>query len=441
MTNSKTLKVFVGPYEIAGYYSNLVQGLQQINVDCDYITYSSNKFNYGGETKTPWLLKCSKSLSSIHNQHRSFISKFTFSIPAKFLRHLWAWLAIFRYDVFIFAFGASLFRGNHDLIILKLLRKRVITNLAHGFESRPPFMDGSYQTLDGKQQPSHLELLKLTQKKHRRVSRFDKYSQIIIGAPSSTSQFLKSKFINTQTMGIPFGGSNQIAEGDISLSNKEPDAPIRILHCPSHPAAKGSFLVEKAIENLRTRGYRINLVLLKEKPHSEVIDEIKLCDFVVDQVYSDTPMAGFPTEAAWFGKPAIVGGYSLDYLREFAPSNMLPPSQTCHPDDLQDTIEEFISNPKERIHLGAQAQEFVRKKWNQVEVAKRYLRLIRGDVPEDWWLVPSEIVYLEGAGQRVEITKENIKGMVELYGVESLHLKHHPTLEQACIEFAGIKTC
>ena len=65
MTNSKTLKVFVGPYEIAGYYSNLVQGLQQINVDCDYITYSSNKFNYGGETKTPWLLKCSKSLSLV----------------------------------------------------------------------------------------------------------------------------------------------------------------------------------------------------------------------------------------------------------------------------------------------------------------------------------------------------------------------------------------
>jgi hypothetical protein len=166
--------------------------------------------------------------------------------------------------------------------------------------------------------------------------------------------------------------------------------------------------------------------------------EIQHCDFVVDQLYSDTPMAGFATEVAWFGKPAVVGGYGFDYLKTSVPEGMWPPSKTCHPDQIEQAIEDLIVNREDRLRLGGEAQKFVREKWNAAEVARRYLRLIEGDIPEEWWLDPATVTYLEGFGQPVERTKENIRQMVEQFGVESLQLSHRPDLERAFLEFAGV---
>ena len=70
--------------------------------------------------------------------------------------------------------------------------------------------------------------------------------------------------------------------------------------------------------------------------------------FEIDQVYCDTPMAGFATEAAWFGKPAVVGGYGFDYLKTYVPEGMWPPSKTCHPDKIENAIESLIVNKVER---------------------------------------------------------------------------------------------
>ena len=428
-------KILIGPYDIAGYYSNLAKGLKQIGVNCDYITYVNHPFNYGGETKEPFFLKLTKYANSYVN-----ISKYPYIITkiakifGTFLSTLWAINAILKYDVFIFGFGKSLMIYNIDLVFLKYLNKKVISNMAHGSEARPIYIDGSFQSYDGSYYPSINKIITGAINSKKLVEKHHRLSTYLIGAPYSTSYFTSKKFINSFALGIPF----EYNTNNLNINRCKNDSICRILHSPSHPAAKGSPKIIDAINNLIKKGYEIEFTIIQGKSHSEVIYEIERCDFIVDQLYSDTPLAGFATEAAWFGKPAIVGGYGINSLKKYVPSGMWPPSKTCQPEDIELAIESLIINKDERILLGKSASDFVRNKWSSINVAFRYKQIIEGIIPEDWWLNPYDVRYLEGAGQTKEITKKNINNLVAKKGKNALQLSHRPDLEVAFLEFAGI---
>jgi hypothetical protein len=275
-----------------------------------------------------------------------------------------------------------------------------------------------------------------------RLRRIEKYSDVVVGAPFSTAHFAEKGFVNWFALGAPLTLGDERRSGRDGLGSEEGQVckgAFRVLHAPSHPAAKGSTKIKEAIERLKQRGYDLDLISLHGKPHASVMEEMQKCDFVVDQLYSDTPMATFAAEAAWFGKPAVVAGYGLDRLRSFVPEGMWPPSKTCRPEEIEGAIEDLIVDGEERLRLGKEAQEFVRDKWTAAAVARRYLRLIEGDVPEGWCVDPNKVIYLEGVGQPMERTKETVQLMVEKYGVQSLQLSHRPDLEKAFLEFAGMK--
>lgn len=441
MKKNSGMRVLVGPLEIAGYYSNLTLGMKALGVDVDFITYHSHPFGYGGETRQPVLLRVAKWFNRLRGvPRRVFPLKVIYALPGEIFSAMWAINAIFRYDVYIFGFGRSLLPLGLDLPLLRILGKKVITNLAHGSETRPVYINGALQTKEGVRASPKL-LFSRGRKMAQMVDRHFRYASVVIGAPFSSSQNARGRFINLFALGIPFK-ANEVENATATDCNArdEESEVIRILHAPSHPAGKGSHVIISAIEGLRKKGYLIQFLLIHGQPFSEVLAEIKKCDFVVDQIYSDTPMAGFATEAAWFGKPAVVGGYGLERLIDFVPDGMWPPSKTCHPDKIESAIEELIMDKRQLKQLGIAAQAFVREKWNAVEVAKRFLRLIEGDIPEEWWINPENIIYVDGWGQSQETTRQVIRKMVSEYGVTSLQLSHRPDLERAFLKFAGIES-
>lgn len=435
----KQVRIFVGTTEIAGYYAHLARGLRELGFICDYVSFFDHPFEYDGESKNRLLLLI-KNLRFRRKKANLSVVKFFYLLVYALMKVVWIIYSIPRYDVYIFGFGTSLVEFNIDLPILKILRKVVISNLAHGSEARPPYIDGSYQSKSG-EIPKLRDIYEITKLKKRKVCLHQKCASILIGAPFSTSHFINRPFINHFALGLPFLTRTEPAASRSKAAPLHDDGarPIRILHSPSHPVAKGSPQIVQAISNLQNKGYNIDFVLVHGKPNREVLEEIAQCDFVVDQIYSDTPMAAFATEAAWFGKPAVVGGYGLDRLRSFVPDSMWPPSLTCHPDEIERAIEYLITHPEARMQLGEAAQRFVQEKWSAVEVAKRYLRIIEGDIPDEWWLDPRQVLYLEGFGQPVERTKEVIRAMVEEYGKESLQLNHRPDLLSAFLEFAEVR--
>ncbi len=429
----KKIKVFVGPNEIAGYYLRLAKGFQEIGIKCDYVVYNNHVFNYGENKKDPYLIKISKYLNKVVVKYNKFkLFKVFIGFIKEFLLTIWALNAIIKYDVFIFGFGKSLLRANFDLILLKFLNKIVISNIGHGSEARPMYIDGSYQNFDGSSYPSINNMVLGAKKSKKLIEKHQRMCTYLIGSPLSTSYFASVNFINTFALGNP------IEYEDEEVNKNSDDSICHILHSPSHPAAKGSSIIIEAINSLIRKGYAIDFVLIYNKSNSEVISEIKRCDFVIDQLYSDTPLAGFATEAAWFGKPAIVGGYGINSLKSFIPPDMWPPSKICHPDEIEQAIESLIINKEERLLLGKNASDFVRGKWNAKMVASRYKQIIEGNIPENWWINPNEINYLHGAGQKIDITKKNIMNIIAKLGVKSLQLNHRPDLENAFLEFVDI---
>jgi glycosyltransferase involved in cell wall biosynthesis len=434
------MRVFVGPIEIAGFYSNLSQGLRSLGVECDYFNFTPHAYDYGGETTRPKILK----LADFFNRYsrksqRTLFSRLLLRISGAILEHIWAIHAIFKYDAFIFGYGKSLFWRNKDLILLRWLDKIVISNF-HGSDARPPYIDGFIGSKDGIK-PSMELLFRTAAKIKSVVEKHEKYASIIVGPPFISTQFSRLRQVNFFAVGLPLNLNKEKNSDDLhcnDYSKKMSQKTIRILHSPSHPAGKGTKLIEEAIYKLKARGYSIDFVLIHGEPFNVVLEEIKKCDFVVDQVYSCTPMAGFAAESAWFGKPCVVGGYGLDTLRQFVPEGMWPPSKICHPDNIEEAIEDLINNNEERENLGRQARLFVHDKWNAKEVAQRYIKLIQGDFPDEWWLDPRDVIYLEGGGQSIESTKLNIRELVEIYGSESLQLSHRPDLEKAFLDFANL---
>lgn len=440
--NEKSLRIYIGPYEIAGYYAHLAQGLRELGVDCEFIPFFSHPFNYGGESPPPWPIRAARHIRRARTaKGRHLPVKLGLALLEKCLLGIWGITAIFRYDVFILGFGGSLFpKSNFDIKLLRRLGKVVIANLGHGSEARPPYIDGTYQSLDGSNQPTIEQLAKLANVISNRVQRIESSSSHVIGAPS-TAHFATKQMVNWFSLGIPYQATTKLDSGHSQPENcsaREASRGVRILHSPSHPAVKGTQTIVEAIERLRAKGHEIEFVTVHGKPHAEVIRQLSICDFVVDQLYSDTPMAGFATEAAALAKPAVVGGYGLRHLKAMVEAGMWPPSAICEPQEIQETIERLICDPEARRLLGMKAQKFVQDKWSPSAVAQRYLRLIKGDIPSEWLFDPKTTTYLEGVGQSIDCTKDHVKRMVGRYQLRSLQLSHRPDLEQAFDKF--IKT-
>jgi|LauGreDrversion4_2_1035121.scaffolds.fasta_scaffold02751_5 hypothetical protein len=439
------MKIFIGPHEVAGFYANLELGLRSLGVDAEFVEYRPHKFGYRITQRAMWLIGLMHRLNGRRGQaERHILWRVLFALPGELLRWPYFFYALARYDVFVFGFGQSILPGNLDLPLLRLFGKTIISHLGHGSELRPPFMDGSYQSPDGSMQPSLQSLLKISVRIRRRARKFERYANVVIGAPFSSTQYAQKRMVNVFALGIPSRGVSSMSPeaGQIGLRERSGMghlAPVRILHCPSHPAVKGSGQVRALIQNLRAKGHAIDYREISGRPNAEVLDAIAACDFVIDQMFSDSPLPGFATEAAWYGKAVVIGGYGFELLKQHVPPSMWPPSRTCHPDDMESVVESLILDPLERHRIGQALQHFVRTHWAAEAVASRFVRLMNGQIPSEWWLNPGDVVYVHGVGQTEAQTQARIRSLVELAGIDSLQLSAHTSVEEAALAFAQLE--
>ena len=417
------MRILIGLREIAGYYTNLQKGFMELGIPCDFICLIDHQFKYNLEIAQPIIVKVVKWLWGKRKKiqrTRFLIKMFWVALTDMSMIFLFIW-ALFRYDVFIFCFNST-FLYYYDLPILKLFGKKIVY-VYHGSDSRPPYIDGPimaenrYTTIS--------ECIKLTQQRKRIMQKVDKYANFIIDHPPM-ALFHERPFILGLCLGIPFD-SKKVRKPDQSLCSSS----VRILHSPSNPVIKGTAVIRSIIKRLQSKGYTIEYVELIGKPNAVVLQELTKCDFIVDQVYSDTPMAGFATEAAFFGKPSVISGYYAEFLGEDINEKYIPPSFYCHPDDLEQAIEKMITDTKFRLDLGKRAQEFVHKNWSAKVVATKYLNLINGDsFPTEWVYDPQDITYILGCGMPQKQIQKIVKSIIETGGIEALQLQDKPFLEE-----------
>lgn len=436
----KKLRVFIGLTEVSGYYSRLKKGLEELGIHAEFFPLQAHRFSYSNsEHYSSWIAEfarfcVTKRIEALNKGWEGGAFWLGMSLLSRIPLFLWAAL---RFDVFLLGGGSSFFRF-YELPVLRLLGRKIVYTF-HGTDSRPAYIDGFCEGVAFPQTPGDSSAwpdeatvrtyARVARKRKRDVAAVERYAHVVVNAPPQ-AQFLTRPFAVGIVVGIPFDLSGA------PVNHPPAGRAVRILHSPSQHEGKGTREIRNAIDTLKGKGFAIDYVEITGRPNAEVLEEINRCDFVVDQLYSDTPMAGFAAEAAFHGKPAAVAGYYSEHVRADLPDGWMPPSLYCRPAEIADGIERLVVDRAFRRELGAQAKRFVEEHWTARQVASRYLQLIDGTFPP-WWLYdPARIRYFKGMGWPDSRCRQVVRAVIERYGLGALQLADKPELEQLFVDFA-----
>lgn len=420
------MRVFVGPLEVSGIGHGLVQGLRAVGVDAELVCGQLHPFAYSETISVAWPVRAWMQLGHWRATlpRRRRLAKAT----AVLLHGLASWLvlawAAARFDGFVFLYGRTITNTAQELRILRLLGKRTIVAFL-GSDARPAYLDGA--TFPADRDFDAVAASATTRCQRRQVQRLERHASAVVTA-RTTAQFLRRPFVNWFAIGIP-------RAAQLSPPPSMTGA-VRVLHSPSHPVLKGTAEVHAAINRMQARGIAVELITITGRPNSEVRQALRECHLVVDQIYSDTPMAAFATEAASLGRPVVVCGYAADRVVAQVSPLLVPPTVYVVPESFEVTLEALVLDAARRQAVGQACQAFVDVNWSPAAVAARLLRVLHGDIPPQWWCQPSEVDYVVGCGLPESVARERVAAVIRQGGVAALQVAHNPALERAFVDFS-----
>lgn len=421
----KKHKIFLGAQEIAGVMRRIDGAFKDMGYRCDYYCLYEYEFNEYDCSKLPLLKKYRRHTNRIRNTDNLWKKRLWGIMQMFDILHIW-FHSLFVYTDFIYIFGHGMFSLNRylqyvqelEFFVLKLFRKNMIMWLC-GADSRPSYCDVDIYGGDID------AMYKDVQCKSKKIRMLEKYMVLIDNTASS--HFHTKPYIIYNCLGIPVDESERVK------TELHKEGKIRILHAPSNQKAKGTAEIQEILRELKEEGYDFEYIAVHGVPHREVLEQIAQADMVIDQLYCDTPMAGFASEAAINGIPVLVGGYYAEYYHKVK-NNPDIPTVFCTPDKLKENIIFLINNKEKRIEIGEKEREYIEENCTAQKVAEKFIRLLEKDIPAAWYFEPQDNDYPYGGGIVKEEMIDNITGLVEKYGEKALGLDKNTILFKKYME-------
>ncbi|HEV8252467.1 MAG TPA: hypothetical protein VGQ66_03715 [Candidatus Limnocylindria bacterium] len=420
--------------ETAGYLAGLQRGFEEIGCRCHFIDLTEHPFGYSRTAALPgpsrWRAALARRVASLPRRSwRRLGWRMTMTL-VDFLILAWA---IGRADLFVFTGHDSLLWRNLDLPLLRVLGKRVVWVFL-GSDHRPPYLNGKrVRESRAAGEDGYQQMAERTRAFATIVRRIERRANVVV-AMSASAQLHTRSFVHLLAIGIPHAGDRD--EPEPPARPRRVGTPVRVLHSPSDPA-KGSEAIQRCVAGLEANGLSLEYREITGRPHAEVLDAIVTSDLVVDQLYSDSPLAAFATEAAYRGRAAIVGGYYADAIADDVPADLIPPSRFVAPGQLCAAIEELARDEAGRAALGTQLARFVRERWSPADVARRYVQIAYAGPPAAWLYDPARLRYVHGWGLSEAEIGDYVARFVERCGTSALALDHHPGLRARLLELAA----
>ncbi|MCX7971941.1 MAG: glycosyltransferase [bacterium] len=443
--NDKKFRIFIGTREVSGYYHRLYKALKKQGYAVEYYCYY-NPFEYASLSDYQNILgKLIYVLTKIrygiiHKKHKKNLITllteklylFLIHILIEIISFLILIYSLFKYDVFIFSFASSIIPYPYliDLPVLKFFKKKIISCVFHGSEARPRYISMYGINRENPTYMDFKEVYKTVKIQKQKLRNIEKYSDIVIGS-YLTSHFLKKKFVDYLYIGNISPDPPENKKENPNMSNK-----IKILHAPSKAEMKGTSKIREVVKKLKQKYQNIEYIEITGKPNEEVIKAIQECSFVVDQLYSDTPLAVLGTEAAIYGKATITAGYVWKELYSIYPSEILTPSYLCHPSEIEEAIETLINNSKLREEIANKVHNFVLKNWSPQIIADKFISIIKNEILESWYTEPIQN-YAHFCFIDEQLGKKLLKQYLSLFGDKALLLDDKPILKQEFIKIAN----
>ncbi len=423
------MRFVIGPIEIAGVAAGLAYALNGSGQRATLALRAPHRFRYPAAESFPRMVRQWQQSHEFWTASRSSsrLARAVASAHHRILSWILVFYLILRNDCFIYLYGQTFTNTRLELVLVRGTRRKIVfINL--GSDTRPPYMDGPFLGRN----PTADELAEATRARRKLVRRQEAFADYIIASPAC-GQLHRTPFINWFALGFPQAPPSGIPDSGLQESTTDAHASqiLRILHSPSDEAVKGTAIVVATVERLVSEGFALELQLIRDVPNEEVIRKLAICDLVIDQVYSDSPMAGVATEAARLGKPTVVSGYFASNVAESIPPQFMPPSLFVHPDGLYDAVRALVSDSERRCRLGEAAQRFVRETWAPASIAGRLLQVLDGKAPPEWWTDPGHLDYVLGCGLHESETRSLMVRLIDMHGIDGLQLNEDSSVREA----------
>lgn len=429
--SKRKIRVFLGAQEIAGMMERLNNAFHDMGIKSDF--WCLAKYKFSDEQDVPWIIKRffyhseKRSQSTTVREKKHWDKLQLIDIIIIFV------YAIVNYDYFIYIFGHGLFFYNWYLRkkpeleykILKFFNKKMIMWFC-GSDSRAPYCDVDVYNGD------YNAMLDKTKERSKNVKMIERYMEIIDFAASS--HFHTKPYIVYNRICVPIDDKELVNNNDTENKNEK----IVILHAPSNIKAKGTDRIRKTMDELRSEGYEFEYIEVTGVSHQEVLRMLKKADVVIDQLYADFPLAGFATESSANGIPVITCGY---YARQYKQVAQNPPVPTvyCDPSEFKAKLIELIGNADLRKRISAEEKKFIKDNSVSLLVARKFLDIFEGRIPDEWYFDPFENEYVFGCGIEKEKIIQNVNYLVKHYGKDALCINDKPRLLQEYMDIVNGK--
>lgn len=427
----KKHRILMAPMEICGIMLKIHHELERKGIINDFLTFY--EYAFAGDCRKyenkslrgyfKFVGKCRKN----REKRRTLLVRL-WQIPEMLCVLGIFFKALFLYDTFLFFYGMGLFYCTHylrrierlEFMIYRLLHKNVVM-CYFGSDSRPPYC-GKVDTDIG-------SLYKQTKETAARVQMIEKYVTVI-DSPT-TAQFRRRPFIVYNRI-FPI-----MEEAEFVSAEPEGDREkVVILHAPSDQRWKGTKEVRELIQKLQDDGEPVEYVEISGQPHEKVMEAIQNADIVIDQMYSDVPMALFAAEASLSGIPVVVCSYYTELCKkEF--KFELPPLCYCKVEEAEEQIRKLIHDKELRKEMGKKEREYVQMHYMAEDVIERLLNVIEGKIPTEWYFDPKEALYIWGWGNSKDEVEKKVMELVDAYGFDALCLDSDSALYSAYKSYIG----
>jgi hypothetical protein len=115
----------------------------------------------------------------------------------------------------------------------------------------------------------------------------------------------------------------------------EQDGIIRIVHAPSSRRKKGTDFIEQSVDELKQKGYKVELVLAEKLPHHKIRELYEISDIGIDQVLYGWH-GKVSVELMALGKPVVcyIDPDLMQYRPDLPIVNVTPASLTAELENL-----------------------------------------------------------------------------------------------------------
>lgn len=415
-SSNDTIRIYIGNGEIAGYFGRLEKGFSRLGIQADFWPVYKNRFRY--QKSDNRLIKLHQWLFSLYKSP-GFFPKLLRPLPLfiMLILNLIIFIhALANYNVFILNYQ-HLF-NYLELPVLKFFRKKIIF-VFFGSDIRPAYLSGNYIKSKFSGEKGMERCHKHVRNQVRMVRMVERYADYIINHPP-TGLYHTRPFISWLNIGFPSDDEN-------GVNNAEPNAIPYGIHAPSDRLGKGTDKIQEILFRLHREGLLFKLEIVENKPNRVVLEKLKKCDFVIDELYSDIPLGGLGIEAAFYGKMVFNSGYYARYIRNDHDPDVIPPDVFCEPHQLENQLRNYLAGT-EHQRTGQKLSEFVKRRYLPESVASKYLQLISGRAPMRWFYHPLRINFFLGYGIEKEELRTFLRSYVKKYGIKELYISNSELL-------------